>query len=570
MNTQYLSNTILIDLLKQFGIKKLVLSSGTRNIPFVSQVETDTFFECYSVVDERNAAFFALGLSLQSGEPVGIACTSGTATSNYLSGITEAYYTHAPIVAISFDRSMYVLNQLETQKVNQPAIFECVTQKSVCLPPMKDEDDIWYCKRVINEALIALRQHGGGPVHINVPLCGDTNALNQKASSLDKRIRKINYYSAADLIDEEGAKEWERVAMNLSNCKRVMVVMGQNVTMSQTQSDAIKSFCKKMNSPLLADNLSNFRCDEFVMSEAVIKALNAKAFEDYLPEIIITFGNNFQERIKDLFKANAGKFEHWSVDESGTVRDVFRSETRLFECSPKTFFSYFEQHIEQHNDHSFIDKWRAAEAAATLPELPYGSFYVVKEFANRLPKDSILHLSILNSTRLMQFFKLDESIKVYSNVNTFGIDGCLPTFMGQAAITDGLAFMMTGDLSFFYAMNALGIKHVKNNVRVLILNNHGAAEFHIQPDSHNRPTVDLHIGCEHSRTAKGWATSLGYKYLTASDESSLENALNEFVIPNSDTPVLLEVFTDMHTDGPLLLSVYRHLEKQVQNATKTE
>ena len=168
----YISNEILISLLKQYGIKKLVLSSGARNIPFVNAVEVDNDFECFSVIDERNAAFFGMGLSQQSNEPVAIACTSGTAASNYLTGVTEAFYSHVPLVVITFDRGPYMLNQLETQKVDQPAIFYSVCKKSVSLPIIKDSDDIWYCQRLVNEALITLTQNYTAPVHINVPLIG--------------------------------------------------------------------------------------------------------------------------------------------------------------------------------------------------------------------------------------------------------------------------------------------------------------------------------------------------------------------------------------------------------------
>ena len=162
---KYITNHILMNLLSKFGVANLVLSSGSRNIPFVSAVETDPRFECYSVVDERNAAFFALGISQQLDEPVAIACTSGTAASNYLTGVTEAFYSHAPLVVLTFDRSPYLLHQIETQKIDQPSIFRSVVKKSVTLPLIKDEDDVWYCQRLINEALIAMRQRQDGPVH---------------------------------------------------------------------------------------------------------------------------------------------------------------------------------------------------------------------------------------------------------------------------------------------------------------------------------------------------------------------------------------------------------------------
>ena len=559
----YLSNSILIALLCKYNIKHLILSSGARNIPFVNAVETDRRFTCYSVIDERNAAFFALGLCQKLQEPVAIACTSGTAASNYLSGVTEAFYASVPLVVITFDRSPYSLNQLETQKIDQPAIFSSVCRKTVTVPIIKGKEDIWYCQRLINEALIALTQRKGGPVHINVPLEGDTNTIISESLSL-KLLESVNKIDYIHMSDERG---WREKALSLCEAERVLVVMGQTLPLNMTVKREIARFTELLECPLLADNLSNFRCGNMIFAEGVIKALNSETVKDFLPEIVISFGANFQERIKDLLKAHQGTFEHWSIEADGIVRDVFKSQTALFESTPMQFFQKMNKEIEKvfstapKAKFEYLNSWRELETSLRLPDMPFNNFSAVKALADRIPKNSVLHLAILNSTRLMQFFKLDESVEVYANVNAFGIDGCLPTFMGHAFATDQLSFLVIGDLSFFYGMNALGIRHRKNNIRILILNNGGAAEFHIQPDSNAIPTIDLHIGAAHSDSAKGWAESLGYEYISATDQKSLEESMDRFVRVDHDAPVIFEVFTRMKTDGEFTLHVYRELEK---------
>lgn len=558
----YISNEILISLLKQYGISKLVLSSGSRNIPFVSAVEVDEDFSCFSVIDERNAAFFGLGLCQQYCEPVAIVCTSGTAASNYLSGVTEAYYSNAPLVVITFDRGPYTLDQLETQKIDQPAIFTSVVRKSVSLPVIKDDEDVWYATRLINEALIALRQYETGPVHINVPLLGGQNDLVDGSISYKKAdgIRKIEYIAADD--DEM----WRFMAEKLNASERVLVVMGQHSNVDERTRAALDDFFEKHNAVLLMDNLANYRCECTVFAEGVIKALNSRTIAPLMPDIIVTFGCNFQERIKDIFKAHKGEFEHWSIEPFGQVKDVFRSQSALFDCKPSVFFEKMAALSNGTKSNDYSEKWKRLEEAATLPEMEFNNFYTIGEFAKRIPENSVVHLSILNNTRLMQFYRLDPSVKVYSNVNAFGIDGCLPTFMGQAIATDELAFLVIGDLSFFYGMNAVSIKHRKNNVRILLINNGGGAEFHIMPDSNSIPTIDQHIGAAHSRKAKGWVQSQGYEYLSADSKESLEAALDSFVSREHDAPVFLEVFTDMKNDGEHLLSVYRYLEAAIRPA----
>ena len=556
-----LSVSIIVAFLKHYGVRKLVLSPGTRNIPFVTTVEADPFFECHSVVDERNAAFFALGLSQQSGEIVGIACTSGTAVSNYLSGMTEAFWSRTPIVAITFDRSPYVVGQLETQKIDQIAALCSVVRKSCALPVLKDMDDVWYFERLLNEAFISMHRGGGGPVHVNLPLVGDTNAMwdEQSRSKVEREIKYIDYVAA------DAFSVWEAKKKELSGARKILVVMGQSFPDDKRLDAAVSRFCEIYQCPLIADNLANHRSAQFVHAEALMKGLNPEMFGELLPDIVVTVGMNFQERIKDLFKAHKGKVRHWSVDPDGEVRDCFKSQTAVFHCDAATFFARMaDGEVEKASDIRYFEKWRRLEEAATLPEMPYGNFMAVREFCKAIPEQALLHVSILNATRLVQFFDLPRNVRVFGNVSTFGIDGCLPTFMGQAFATDLPAFIVIGDISFFYAMNAISIKHRKSNVHILLINNGGAAEFHIPPTSNALPTIDQHIGVAHSRTARAWAESQDYEYISAHDEGDLRKLMPTFVRPGNDRPVMLEVFTDMKKDGEFCLETYRELERRIK------
>lgn len=549
----YISNDILIKFLKKHNVHKLVLSSGTRNIPFVSSVEVDDWFECFSVVDERNAAFFGMGLAQQTNEPVVIACTSGTAVSNYVTGITEAFYSHVPLIAITFDRSPYVLDQLETQKIDQMSIFSSITKANVELPMIKDDEDIWYCERLLNEAFISMHQHGTGPIHINIPLVGSTNELWEKQNKKEDTIKYIEYYSYE-------TNNWEEISDELED-KRILFVIGQNTTMTSQEKERLNEIIYKLNAVVLNDNLTNFKSRNSVNPEIIIKALDGNSIIPYLPDIVITYGANFQERIKDLLKANERKFEHWLITEDGKVKDCFRSQTKLFECS----ISYFLDRISdtvRHANGEYLRLWKKLNDCLAVRDLPFSNFSVVRDFSVAIPENSILHLSILNATRLMQFFDLSESITVYSNANSFGIDGCLPTFLGQAYAFDGPAFIVIGDLAFFYAMNAMGIKHIKNNVHVLLINNGGGAEFHIVPSHNELATIDLHIGASHHQNAEGWIKSLGFEYIAANNREDFKTKLKQFV-DTRDKPIVLEVFTDLETDGQTVLETYRDLEKQL-------
>lgn len=554
MSKVYINNKILISFLKKYGVKKIVLSSGSRNIPFISAVETDSSFECFSVIDERSAAFFGLGLAQESKGIVAIACTSGTAVSNYITGVTEAFYSNVPLIVITFDRSPYVLNQLETQKIDQMSIFNTITKSNISLPVIKDEDDVWYCQRILNEAFISLNQYGKGPIHINVPLIGDANDMMEDYHHLYDidDIKFIDYYNEASNWDDvyEGFKD-----------KKILFVLGQDISLDDSDKVCLKDFAMKYSIPILTDNLSNFKADNNINAERVIKGLNSSSIRPFLPNIVISYGLNFQERIKDLLRGNARAFEHWNICEDGIIRDCFKSETKMFQTDLMTFCTNILNHVEG-GDSSFFSSWKNLENQAVLPEIPYSNFWLIQEFMKKIPNDSLLHLGILNATRLAQFFDVDESVKVYSNVNTFGIDGNLPTFLGQAYCTDKLSFLIIGDLSFFYAMNALGLRHIKNNVRILLINNYAGSEFYISPGAKDNKTIDLHIGAKHKTKAKGWSLSVGFEYLSVNNQEDFINSIDQFV-SKSDKPIILEAFTEAVSDGRITLDVYRWLEDKL-------
>ena len=551
---EYINNKILVDFLKKHGIKKIVLSSGSRNIPFISTVEVDEDFECFSVVDERNAAFFGMGLAQESKEYVAIACTSGTAVSNYVSGVSEAFFSNVPLVVITFDRSPYVLNQLETQKIDQMSLFDSITKKNINLPVIKDEEDVWYCQRILNEAFIALKKNGGGPIHINVPLIGDANDMMEDG----QHKYEINDIKFIDYYDLHSSFEDIYVAFKGKN---ILFVFGQDIVLSHDEKSIIREFVEKYNIPVLTDSLSNFKSSKNINASRVIKGLNSKTIQKYLPDIVITYGLNFQERTKDLLKANARSFEHWAVCEDGIIRDCFKSQTKIIQTKITDFCKQIMKKVDAYET-EYFEKWKKLDEHAVLPELPYSNFSVIGSFLKVIPNNSLLHLSILNATRLAQFFEIDESVRVFSNVNTFGIDGNLPTFLGQAYCTEDLSFIIVGDLSFFYAMNALQIRHIKNNVRILVINNFGGGEFYISPGASKNKTIDLHIGAKHTINAEGWSQSAGFEYLSVRAGDELYDKLKTF-IDISDKPIVLEVFTETASDGQVTLDVYRKLEEKL-------
>lgn len=272
---------ILLSLLKEFQIKDVVISPGGSNIPLIHSIETDDFFTCYSVVDERSAAYYAMGVAQQKGKPCACICTSGTAVSNYVPGITEAHYQGVPVLAITADKNPYYQDQLETQKINQKDVFNGLVKKEVDLPLIRDSEDEWLCNRLVNEALLALEHHGSGPVHINIPIIG--NPIEYECLQLPKE-RKIT-------VPKINKDVWIETAQKLQN-KKVLVVVGQNLTFSDADINLFNQFFSSFNCVFAVEHLSNLSCNGVVNYYPYTETHSTAAMNHLIPDIIISIGNN--------------------------------------------------------------------------------------------------------------------------------------------------------------------------------------------------------------------------------------------------------------------------------------
>ena len=548
MYTELKSYQIIIALLKEYGIRHLVLSAGSRNVPFVHSVEEDPYFTCYSVVDERSAGYFALGLAQELGEPVVISCTSSTATCNYWPPVAEAFYQDVPLVVLTSDRNPAMLGQWEDQMIDQVGMYDRHVRKSVNLPIINDTDDAHFCERLVNEALLELDHHGTGPIHINVPMKAYNNSFNVKELPKVTRIRRV---------ETDQADEWAACADRLSRAKRVLVVAGQQSSCPAELARALESFAASYEVAIAAEYMANIPREHAFNPTLCMeyRYITPKKFSEFLPDVVITFGGNMTAGLKDMLRKFAGSYEHWSISEDGSVCDMFRSLTKVFECTPAEFFSRMVDASTCEPDGSYLAALKAYEASATVPELPYSNMAAIRKVVERVPSGSILHLAINSAIRLTNFFKLQPGVKVYANIGTHGIDGCLSSLLGQAAASGRPSYLVIGDLAFFYDMNALRIRHVTDKVRILLLNNEGGEEFYFNKVWKDEAS-DLHTCARHHTKGEGWVRECGFRYLSAHNPEELDAAVEEFFDDDAEGPVLLEVFSEMSADSKLVYDVF--------------
>ncbi len=530
---------ITIALLKGYGIRKIVISGGNRNIPFSESIVHDSFFECFYHADERTAAYFALGLATKSKETVVLSCTSGTALANYVPAIAEAFYQHVPLLVISADRRPLLLNQNEDQMINQVGIFSNFIKKTVDLPEVHGPHTRWGCRRLVCEAINEVKHHIPGPVHINYRV-GDESFKFEEGTLVEPDL-------GIRLIDGSNDIEIDNLVLELKKYKKIAILCGQSSKLSDSECDSIDLFCERFNAVAIVDGLSNANKLKYKVNIVNFNRAKPRWTEniDIFPDLVIQINGRTTFGVNGRFRANASRFDFWLVNNDGSISDLFRKINKVIECNYQVLFNKLSRHIS--NERKILTYYetfsREISSIDDFPEMDFSNFYVTKRMVEVIPEGSLLHLGILDSLTQSLLF-INKDIECYSNRATWGIDGSLASFLGQAFLHKGLSFIIIGDLSFFYGMNALWTRHVKNNVRVLVNNNNGTSTIE---DNAKRFKLDLKVwgnfqGTDHNATVKGWVESLGYKYISASNLESFNTNLPVFM-SDSDKPIVFEVFT---------------------------
>lgn len=555
---------LLVSLLKAYDIKHIVLSPGNRNIPFAHMVEQDDFFTCYSIIDERSAGFFAVGLIERLHKQVAICCTSGTAVCNYTSAVAEAYYQNLPLVVLTADRPAHYLNQREDQMLPQSDMLKCVTKLSVHLPGIVNKQDYWYCKNRIHAALLALDHHGKGPVHINFEI--DDKATNVSDALYEKPdvMPKMNRYE----LGPSKQKSWTNPVKELKT-SRVMIVYGQCNTISPEEIMYLNKFTEKFNCIVAKDHMANLHCDNTINLYTALTVLSDTDIDNLLPDIIISMNGNsvIVQPLKAKLDKHVGTTKQWLVAEDGIVRDSLRNLHEVFECSSYDFLAYCVQHDGSGNN-DYAERWKNEMKNIKLPQPKYSSLYAVKRLLENLPRNSVFHIANSSSIRYANMFPLDETIRVYCNRGTNGIDGSFSSFVGNAAVSEELCFLLIGDLSFFYDMNACWNRYCGKNIRILLNNNEGAELFYYSYGN-KISTIDKHIAASHNASAKGWVESRGFTYLCAHNKEEFEKQFALFINQDSDKPILFEVITSKDEDVKIVHDYYEsNMELNLKHETK--
>ena len=542
---------ILTSLLVKEGINKAVVCPGSRNSPIVHNLCTCPDIECFPVTDERSAGFVALGMTLADNDPVVVCVTSGSALLNVAPAAAEAYYQNRPLIIISADRPTQWIDQQDGQTIQQHQTLEPNVRKSVTLPEPHNEEEHWFCNRLINEALHATRLNGGGPVHINVPISEPLFEYNVPQLPNE---RKISLHPAS--TDDNYVYE---MAADFFSGKKPMIILGQLIPeVVGNTLDAIEAL--KKCAVVIQEKLADDDIAPAQPTDEVLKMIGED--EAYHPDHLLYIGGTIvSKRLRQFLRKSKCKMSI-VVNESGACCDTFMNATDIIQGCAEDVIGIFANETEDGKEKDFVSLWKKAfDKALAIRETinpRFSQLLAVKTFHEKMRDEAIDGELFYGNSMAVRLGNIFSDQYIYVNRGVNGIEGSLSTAVGYAIAhqEEEDVYCVIGDLSFFYDQNALWNESLSPNLSILLLNNGGGGIFHQLSGLEHSPYRDSAIAAQHTTSAEGICQAHDIVYLSAHNEKELDENIDKF-FNSEEGPVLLEVFTNAADDAQALRDYYQ-------------
>ncbi|OAB29425.1 2-succinyl-5-enolpyruvyl-6-hydroxy-3-cyclohexene-1-carboxylate synthase [Flavobacterium fryxellicola] len=541
----------IIEIFLSKGITTIIISPGSRNAPLTIGFVSNPAFQCFSIADERAAAFFGLGIAQQTRQPVVLVCTSGSALLNYYPAFAEAFYSQIPLIVLSADRPQSKIDIGDGQTIRQENVFENHSLYNANLQEEVSADTDLKINEAIQTAI-----HKKGPVHINAPF---EEPLYETVSQLSVTANTIAFANVTQTISSDNLLEFATI---WNNSSKKMVLVGVNDP-NVINDKITQNFADDDSVVVLTETTSNLHHDTFINNiDTIITPFTSEDFEHFRPDILVTFGGMVVSKRIKAFLRKYKPQHHWHID---TLRayDTFGALTEHFEVDPNLFFDAFlpVTHAVKSTyfkDLDAVKKLRKLKSAIYLAKIPFSDFKVFEKVIQELPTNSKLQISNSSAIRYAQLIDIDPSIEVYCNRGTSGIDGSTSTAIGAAVANEKPTVFITGDVGFLYDSNALWNNYIPKNFKIILINNGGGGIFRILPGHEESPVFNTFFETAHCLTAEHLAKMYGFEYSIASDEISLQTSLTALYAQN-DKPSILEVFTPTLKNDSILLQFFREL-----------
>jgi 2-succinyl-5-enolpyruvyl-6-hydroxy-3-cyclohexene-1-carboxylate synthase len=547
--------SLLAELFVKKGHSDIIISPGSRNAPIVIAFADKPGVNALSIVDERSAGFFAIGMAQQSGKTVAVACTSGSAVLNYAPAIAEAYYQKIPLLVLTADRPPELIERGYGQIIRQKEVYKNYIKKSYELPvDIEDQESFDRTEKLINEAIHLTQFPEPGPIHINIPFREPLYGITKEPVMSKVLVVEDNP------VDLEPVNE---LATELGKHKKIMILTGQqqyNANLNNFLSDIVSSHIV-----LLSETTSNLYDENFVdCIDNVISTINEEEVEKFSPDFLITCGGQVVSKMVKKFLRDNPPKEHWHISPSGEPKDTYFRLRRTIEVEPEDFFQkllpklpiipvdFFKSWQERKN-------WLIQKRAEYLSNIPFTDMSVFNFLLKKIPENTSLHLGNSTPVRYAQLFGSDKKYTYYSNRGVSGIDGQVSAAAGAAYENSGLHVLITGDLGFLYDSNGLMNHYLKPNLKIIVINNAGGGIFRFIEGPAQSGHLKEFFEVKHAWKAEKIAEAFGLNYYSAGNQLQLEESF-QFFLNDTKSPALLEVFTPNELNAEILKGYFEYLK----------
>lgn len=544
---------LVISACKFFDVKTVVISPGSRNAPLTIGFSNLEGVEALSVVDERCAAFFAMGIAQQTQNPVVIVCTSGSALLNYYPAIAEAFYSKIPLIVISADRPKHLIDIGDGQTIRQENVFQNHILYSANL--IEDDGLIEENSNLITTA-IQTSIIKKGPVHINVP-------FNEPIYETVEILKNYQFKTSNFVVNkkEENNVDYDQFSTIWDKAARKLILIGVNYPSEKLQ-EVLNYYNEDPSVLVFTETTSNLENSKFINSiDNLISKLDDEGFRKLQPDVLLTFGGMvISKRIKQFLRKYKPR-HHWHIDEY-TKMDTYFCLSEFIQKKPVTFLEELRKKIkivksDYQNFWLLENEKRVNKHKEFIESTTYSDLKVFEKILETIP--DLFQIQVSNSSiiRYMQLFNINPTATVFCNRGTSGIDGSTSTAIGAAFSTTRQTVLITGDLSFFYDSNALWNTNIPNNFRIILVNNGGGGIFKIIPGPKSTNALS-YFETSHNLTAKHLAEMYNFEYCFATNEIELEKNLDDFY-KKSNQPKILEIFTPSDKNNVVLQQYFKSL-----------
>ncbi len=495
--------------LARSGVERVCVSPGSRSAPLAISAARTPGLEVIPILDERSAGFFALGLARQSGRPVALVCTSGTAASNYLPAVTEAHHARVPLLVLTADRPPELREWGAGQTIDQIGLYGGSVRRFVEVPvPVAGDALLRHARALAARAVGDATASPAGPVHLNWPF---REPLDPPRATTREGARTVDTPASTPIrvtqaIASARPEDIAALADLVRERPRGLIACGP-LAPSTERDRVIVEFARAAGWPILADPTSGLRRgahvpDAPLVAHSELWLRDAALGRSLAPDVVLRLGDAPVSKALRLFVEATRPAEVVLVDEAGGWADPSHLATRVMRAETAMLLRAVRGQLPVEPRRSpWLDAWLGADlrvARAISESIALDGILdeprAVHELAARLPATATLYVSNSMPIRdLDAFLTIDaRPLRVLCNRGANGIDGVTSSALGAASADAGPVILLTGDLALLHDVGALltaGNRAVP--LLIIVLNNRGGGIFSFLPIAAHGESVEF-------------------------------------------------------------------------------